>query len=271
MTRHETEVRRYYEVNTPLFKRWENLDGPLALHREIWGPGVDNRLAALDWIHRAIAEQFATHDQAIDLGCGNGAALLYLARQNPDHKRLIGITLSPYQAAQASLHLSNHAEIRIGSYLDSTMWRRPPGRSLFYAIESFAHTESVPKFFSAISENARPGDSFILVDDLLAHPPNSHYETRLLKAFSAGWKVPDLQTEESLIRSFNRLRWQLAQTSDWSHWIKPPGFWQKLGCKMALSLTSQVPLMANLKGGAALVLGQQCGLFQYRYMVWIKD
>ena len=198
------------------------------------------------------------------------APLVFLAERNPNRKPLIGVTLSPYQAAQATAYLADRAEIRIGSYLDPDMFRRLPGKSLFFAIESFAHAENAQVFITNLTAQAKPGDSFCLGDDLLEHPPATRREAALLQAFRAGWKVPDLQSRQDLIGIFGRHGWRLGLDEDWSPWLKPPGFWQRLGSLAAIGLPDNPPWIANLKGGAALVLGHRCGLFHYRFMSWTK-
>ena len=109
--RHIQRVRRYYDNNTGAFERRGH--GGASLHRTVWGPGVSTREAAAHYVDELILESVppdATRPTIVDLGCGLGASLLYLAGRI-DMKGE-GITISPLQAARAATKVS---EARLGA------------------------------------------------------------------------------------------------------------------------------------------------------------
>src|SRR4051794_8829989 len=96
MTFSSTQVRRYYDANTPAFVRHGQGGGIGAIHRAVWGPGVADRVQAFRYVDDLILRQLdalpgAGGAHVLDLGCGVGGTLSYLAQQRPI--RGTGITL----------------------------------------------------------------------------------------------------------------------------------------------------------------------------------
>ena len=97
-----TRIRRYYDRNTADFVAHGQGGSEGAIHRAVWGPGADDRRAAFHFVEERIADvirdRSSPHAPAhvVDLGCGIGASLCYLAQRLP--VRGTGITLSPAQA-----------------------------------------------------------------------------------------------------------------------------------------------------------------------------
>src|SRR5262245_62535270 len=92
-----TPVSDYYVANT-----WKFLlsNAERAIHRELWGPGVDSRSEALHYAHALVLDQLGrTDERVLDLGCGVGTAALYLARRRP--VEVVGVSNSPAQVRLA--------------------------------------------------------------------------------------------------------------------------------------------------------------------------
>lgn len=139
-------IRRYYDRNTSTFVTFGQGGNVGAIHRAVWGPGVANRRQAFRYVEDQIATVIrrlpAPPDgwHVVDLGCGVGASLCYLAEQLPI--RGSGITLSATQAALAERRvaqagLSDRVVCLQGDYGDLPDDLAPA--DLAMAIESFAH------------------------------------------------------------------------------------------------------------------------------------
>src|SRR5207244_1771625 len=116
-----------------------------AIHRAVWGPGVRDRRQAFHYVDDQIAELIRSLPRTgdpphvVDLGCGVGASLCYLAERLS--VRGTGITLSPIQAELAARRvreagLSNRIACIQGDYGD--LPAIGPA-DLAMAIESFVH------------------------------------------------------------------------------------------------------------------------------------
>ena len=126
------QIRRYYDRNTSAFVALGQGGSVGAIHRAVWGPGVTRREDAFHFVedqhrraHRALPLTCRPAAHVVDLGCGVGASLCYLARKLPISGT--GITLSPVQARLAA------ERIRLAGLADRVACRRgrllrPAGR-----------------------------------------------------------------------------------------------------------------------------------------------
>jgi hypothetical protein len=79
-------LRDYYDHNTSRFLSYGEQRKTRTIHRPVWGEGVQNEGQALHYVHKLISREFfaspneiSRHPSSLDLGCGVGASLFYLA------------------------------------------------------------------------------------------------------------------------------------------------------------------------------------------------
>ena len=103
------DVREYYDRHTGSFIAHGEGGAAGALHRAVWGPGVDDADAAVHYVENRLLARLEASPageppaHVVDLGCGVGGSLCHLAARLPI--RGTGLTLSAVQA--------RHAERRI--------------------------------------------------------------------------------------------------------------------------------------------------------------
>src|SRR4051812_19011671 len=196
------DVRRYYDRNTSAFMALGQGGG--AIHRAVWAPGIASRADAFHYIDAQIAERLsvlAAAAHVIDLGCGVGASLCYLAQRFPGI-RGTGITLSPVQAQYGRervdhLALSSRVAILEGDYCDVPA--AVPPADLAYAIESFVHGPDPVGFFAQCRRLVRPGGFLILCDDF-RRPTNDAAAASAIERFTRGWQINTLLEARELQR-----------------------------------------------------------------------
>jgi tocopherol O-methyltransferase len=196
------DIKRYYDRHTASFVRFGQ--GRAAIHRAVWGPDshtqeqafhyVDDQIAAL--VRRSDVPLSATH--VVDLGCGVGASLCYLAERLP--VRGTGVTLSHSQAEMASRFvaeagLSERVECLEGDFTDLPPTIKPA--DLVYAIESFVHGPSPERFFEQSHRVLKPGARLVICDDIRAGE-SSPESARTVEEFTRGWHVNTLLTRDDM-------------------------------------------------------------------------
>ena len=197
-----SDIRRYYDRHTPAFLRFGQGASAGAIHRAVRGPGTTTRLQAFHYVDDRIAELVRSLStdapHVVDLGCGVGASLCYLAERLPI--RGTGITLSPVQARLAAerirdAELSDRIECIEGDYCDVPA--RVGQADLAYAIESFVHGPSPDRFFAECRRLVRPGGLLVICDDV-RRSTTSAAAGRAIDRFCRGWHINTLLHQEDL-------------------------------------------------------------------------
>lgn len=278
-----SKVRDYYDANT---WKWllSGTDG--ALHRELWGPGTSDRRQALHYIHRRILDQVTAlcpsgRARVVDLGCGVGAGVLFLAERIP--AAVHGISLSPRQIVRAGRRAGRLAGTLRGTcrFHEADFCRLPPaiadavaGADLAYAIESFVHAESAAAFFDQVARMLRPGGRLVLIDDLLTRAGVDAGSHSLIELFRAGWQVQSLLSAEQAIDVAARSGLTpVSQTC-----LSP---YMRLGRPRDRVIRALQPLLRrgqrhshwcqSLVGGDALQRCHQMGLVEYDELVLVRS
>jgi len=214
MSRFDTEqVRRYYDRNTSSFVALGQGGSVGAIHRAVWGPGTTTREQAFHFVEdriadvvRGVAERSAAETartaskpaHVVDLGCGVGASLCYLAALLPITGT--GVTLSPIQVGAArerieSAGLSDRVACIEGDFGD--LPDDIQAADVAYAIESFVHAPDPARFFAEAARLVRAGGALVVCDDVRGRATTPKAE-RAIDRFTRGWHVNSLLAEGDL-------------------------------------------------------------------------
>ena len=260
-----THVGDYYDANT-----WKFLlsTKERAIHRELWGPGVESRREALHYAHAVVLDQLGRGARRVlDLGCGVGTAALYLARRRPAD--VVGVSNSP-----AQVRLANRFARRAGPmqgqvrFAVADFTELPDGLGGFdlaFAIESFVHADPARAFFEQAANALRPGGALVVIDDVRA----TDRQDPALEAFEAGWHVASLLSIADIEAHAARAGLTPAASRDLSSM-------QRLGRPRDRFIHAVRPLLRrasgrsywaqSLVGGDALQHCLRTGLIEYRLL-----
>lgn len=212
----ENVVAQYYDNNTKRFLRFGKHKGTQNIHQALWTEGITSLEEAVNYANSLILREIDAINaskrvgiRVLDLGCGVGGSLDFLAKNSSEENKYEGITISPLQASLAqqkfqSLKKGNAVSIRQGDFLHLPSG---PPVDLAYAIEAFVHAADAQQFFTSVSTRLQKDSRLILIDDFrTSKATQNEQEKQLLHDFQQGWHANSLitpSTAETLAKNVN--------------------------------------------------------------------
>ena len=253
--------------------------GASAIHQPLYLSREATLEEAIHSQHEIILRHMRTSESnsVLDLGCGVGASLAYLAGQETVSVKFTGITLSESQATTGqqlidSSGLSKRVEILQGSYLE--LPESISSVQLAFAIESFIHTPDPNAFFNEVTRVLEPGALLIIFDDFLTRPPESAEERRIIRDFEQGWKANTLLSSDVMKSTAQQSGLQCISGMDHTASLK---YWRlrdklvSLSIPIVRTLSSYSNYCTFLVGGDARQQALRKGLIGYREFVFKKQ
>ncbi len=275
----EQEVRHYYDRNTFRFLRLARRSAPQAIHQPLYVHEQMTLEDALHTPHKKILELLSTgvHDGIIlDLGCGVGESILYMAKHTPVNFKYYGITISGNQARNASSRislsgLSARIQIIEGSF--QSLPSELPSIDLAYAIESFVHSPDPSEFFSQVSAKLKRGGQLILFDDFLRKLSEDQSDMNILSDLKTGWLANTLLTSEQVTNLAVQAGFRQESNTDLSGMLslhRLRDTFIHLLAPLARLFLQHSQYCRFLVGGDARQRAYQRGLLQYAMLVFVK-
>jgi cyclopropane fatty-acyl-phospholipid synthase-like methyltransferase len=275
----ENQVRRYYDRNTSWFLGLSRRRKPKAIHQPLYTKTDMSLEEALHTHHERIREHIpesSGHYSILDLGCGVGASMIYLAHHTPESVQYIGITISGTQVAQAdtriaTIGLINRIKIINGSFqsLPATI----PSIDLAYGIESFIHSPDPSAFFEQVSGVLKTNGHLILFDDFLHLRVTNEKEQHILDNLKNGWLANSLLTIDEINTLANQAGLHLIADTDYTSSLR---LW-RIRDKCVHLIVPFAQLLKNsseycrfLIGGDARQRAYKKRLLQYHMLIFQK-
>lgn len=214
------DVRRYYDRYTGVFVARGEGGAAGALHRAVWGPGVEDASGALHYVEDRLIARLrdlpVTDPPAhvVDLGCGVGGSLCRFAARLP--VRGTGLTLSPVQVRHAERRIREAGLSGRVRCLEADYGAPPPDvppADLAFAIESLVHGPDPARFFAACAGLVRPGGLLAVCDDFL-RPAGGASARRTVARFRRGWHLNTLLHPHELRALAARAGFEHLSTDD---------------------------------------------------------
>lgn len=295
-------IIRYYDSNTPRFLRFGQGAGSAAIHRAVWAEGVGDRRQAMEYVNTLVEEAIRETDarRVLDIGCGIGGSLAFLAGRTP--ARFLGITISAVQGEIGRRFLrdsgyGDRCSIMVGDFTEDAWlreleagevegfrgWESHEARhgherfNAAFAIESFLHMSDPEAFFRRAAECLRERGQLLICDDFIAEEycaesPSPEIE-RLIGRFRKGWQVQTLMSVQETVAAARRGGFACLEERDLSPYLelrRPRDRAIRLLMAIGGGLPIRVPFWQNLSGGDALQTLLLKGVVQYRCIRFIK-
>ena len=209
----------------------------------------------------------------LDLGCGVGASLCYLADLLPITGT--GVTLSPEQVRAAKERiglagLSARVACIEGDFCDLPDDLRIA--DVAYAIESFVHGPDPARFFSEAARLVRPGGALVICDDVRRRRTGRQAE-RTIDRFKLGWHVNSLLEADELLAHAVEAGFEHDSTEDLSAYLELRRPRDRV-IDAAVTALGWLPLeqtrFGHLAGGSALQRSLARGWIGYDLMVFTR-
>jgi SAM-dependent methyltransferase len=271
-------VRRYYDRHTRSFIRFGQGGSEGAIHRAVWGPGVGTRSAAFHYVDDRIAELAARFlkghavPHVVDLGCGVGASLCYLAGRLPI--RGTGLTVSTVQARLATQRIRDAQLTDRITCIEADFCDIPSSvgeGDLAYAIESFVHAPSPHAVLASCARVIRADGLLVICDDF-ARRVDTAAARQAIDRFRHGWHINTLISRDELCDVARRAGFALESAVDLSSALEIRRFRDRAINAVVGALNDWIPMGASrfdyLSGGSAL---QEClarGWIGYDFIVF---
>lgn len=281
-TDHVSRVRRYYEKNTHRFLRFGQGGFAGAIHRSVWAPTVTSEREAFAYAdelirRRIVAEKPGPDFHVLDLGCGVGASLQYLAERAG--LRGTGITISPVQVRLAKERLASSGardRVRVveGSYLDI-----PAGvgtANAAFSIEAFLMCPEPARFFQQVRDHLVPRGLLMILDDFAAERAvgdSSKQTRRIFDEFKEGWITSRLLSLSQVAALAAQHGFVLEENTDLTPYLECGRVRDRLIAAFVVAarhFPMKTEYVKNFIGGNALQQGIRRNIIEYRFLVFRK-
>jgi SAM-dependent methyltransferase len=276
------EVENYYDRNTRRFERFGHGKDTGAIHRAVYGEGVSSRAEALRYLDRRLLREltglgarFRAPLHVLDLGCGVGASLLFLAEQADI--RGTGVTLSGVQAERAEERIALAGASERVRCIRANFLELPAtvGKAaLAFSIEAFVHAPDPAAYFASTAAHVESDGLLVVCDDFLSARPEgtlSARERRSLEEVRRCWLAHTLVTVARAEELAQCAGFRLEQDDDLTPWLELRRPRDRL-IAAAVALGRHLPLSGYgwraLVGGNALQAALLAGLVEYRFLVF---
>ena len=169
------QIRSYFRINDWAYRRFHSQDGFMHFRISQNGCFTDEDVY---YQPDTVSEFIKAGDVVMELGFGQGANLLYLARCHPDAS-FIGVDLSPLKntkniPANVSLYQQDYSSL--SQFADSSV-------DVMYAFETVVHNTDKEKIYREVYRVLKPNGVIVVFDYALTNRYES-YDADLQKAIA---------------------------------------------------------------------------------------
>jgi ubiquinone/menaquinone biosynthesis C-methylase UbiE len=159
-------IVRYYTESERAYRIFHSSDG--SVHMTMTrpdSPSVKDNLGQARVVQRHVKELSAR--RILELGCGKGFNLAYLARHNPDAE-LVGVDLTPAHIAIASKKYAGFRNLQfiVGDF--QALEFGDQKFDLIFEVEAVCHAQDAASVFREVYRTLRPGGRFVIFDGFRA-------------------------------------------------------------------------------------------------------
>jgi len=226
----DNTVKNYYESNTRKFLQFGRDAATKSIHQPLWKEANFTYSQALYYANELILQVIKSYPKKedlniIDLGCGVGSSLFYLAKKLPETITYYGVSISATQIEIAKKERGKHFRKEAASkqfhFLEADFANLPttlPQFDIAFSIEAFAHAPIAKDYFQQVAKSLKKGGKLVLIDDFLNDDIDfDNLNSKAKKAiadFKYGWMVESLLTNQALSEIAVRFGLKIIEQED---------------------------------------------------------
>ena len=276
------QIKKYYDQNTPIFIKIGRSSASANIHRAVWGEGVSNEEEAMTYVNKVILDEIETVStekslKILDLGCGVGAPIFYLANRIKKEARFTGVSISGVQIKYAKkFHQQEHSKANC-EFIEADFHNLPdlPPQDAIFLVEAFIHSHNPEKLLQGIQNCLKPGGKLIICDDFLNQDNDVNTSSKkILKDFIQGWQVGSLWEVNKIKGVAENYDLKMTKNTDLTPYLNLWTLRDKIA-HFFLYFYKLLPVKStyweSILGGDSL---QKClitGLINYRFLVFTKS
>lgn len=255
------DVREYYRRNTRRFLRRAASGRMLAMHRQLWLPGVSSRQEAFAAVNGLIMDRLGScgllppasgednphaggKPRFIDLGCGAGGTVLWLAERSP--LQAVGVT-------------NNDQQIRVARRAARLLKKG----GLLILADDFIASGSGPGREPGVRDRNRRTR---LRDGPRARR-NHRRARQWLERFRRGWRLHSLLSVEKVERLAGAAGFELIENTDLTGCTRAR-WWKTVPLLPLALINNRSPFLGSFAGGVSLRYCILSGFTRYRILVF---
>jgi sterol 24-C-methyltransferase len=202
------QIRSYFKVNDWAYRHFHSQDGFMHFRISSSGCFTDEDVY---YQPDSVSKFIKAGDVVMELGFGQGANLLYLARCHPD-ARFIGVDLSPLKkdvAVPANVTTYQQDYSSLSQFADNSV-------DVAYAFETVVHNTDKEKIYREVCRVLKPGGVIVVFDYALAARLETYDPTiqKAIALISKGGAAAMIESLEELNSHFTNVGLQLEQSID---------------------------------------------------------
>lgn len=279
-------IKEYYDNNTKHFLKYGEDAGTMSIHQPLWESkdlqqaiNYSNKLI-LTILRNYSAQYNKTEINVLDLGCGVGSSLFYLAQHCDLKINLYGVSIS---SAQIKIAKERSKELNLEQkcqFIESDfhhLSEQIPKIDIAFSIEAFVHAQDASLFFQQIGSKLCQNGKLILIDDFLSNnidkKPLARKFKKEIQNFKYGWMLGSLLSIEAIQDISSKASFSLETEKDLTFLLKINRIrdrFIRLYVKIATSLFKNMPYFKSLIGGDSRQYCLENGLVQYKMIIFNK-
>lgn len=199
------QIRSYFKVNDWAYRHYHSQDGFMHFRISSNGCFTDEDVY---YQPDSVSKFIKPGDVVMELGFGQGANLLYLARCHPD-ARFIGVDLSPLKRRDVPKNVSTYQQdySSLSQFEDNSI-------DVMYAFETVVHNTDKEKIYNEVCRVLKPGGVVVVFDYALTSRLET-YDAHIQKAvalISKGGAAAMIESLEELNSHYTNCGLQIEQS-----------------------------------------------------------